>query len=663
MKVSFNKKLCIIFSIISSLLCIGVICLHKLYYVDNTFHFIYFAISILFCIAICAVQSIDFTLTPENNKKFMIITSIISIVFICFTVELLNTNNMFTIGINKLLFNFLIIALLYLIIFAITNRLRLTLITSNIILFILGFAIYMVSMFRGTPLSLLDILSLQTGISVAFTYKMSFDFYFVLAFISLILITSIISKVNYKYDKKYKLFRILSLLGCTLLIFVFYTTNFISIFNLYTYLWIPENEYKTNGFLASFIKQVKDIRIVEPEDYSLKLIADITKTDYLSEMQNSTTIPTVQSDADKPNIIVIMNESFSEMAVHRNFATSEDYIPYLRTILASTISGYVHSSVYGGRTPNSEWEFLTNNSMAFFSYANVPYQQFIRSNSYSLVSTLKALGYTATSIHPWYSTGYRRNYVYQLFGFDSSEFVEDMDDLEYIRTYPSDLSTYKHLIKRYEEKDDSKPFFNFTITMQNHSGYDIPGMDSEIFLTEIENCPRVEQYLTLLKKSDEALQYLINYFSNEDEKTIILFFGDHQPPYIEDEFWNYINEGKDDNSLADAEKGYLTPYFIWANYDLPDYDIPDISLNYLSILLLDVAGLKTTPYMNYLRHMQKQIPVITGHGYMTSDGTYHNFDENTEVSKLIDTYKNLQFNNMFDKKNRLDELFSLEKAQ
>ena len=194
--------------------------------------------------------------------------------------------------------------------------------------------------------------------------------------------------------------------------------------------------------------------------------------------------------------------------------------------------------------------------------------------------------------------------------------------------------------------------------MQNHSGYDLPGMESEIFLKDISDCPRTEQYLTLISKSDDALKYLIDYFDNIDDKTIILFFGDHQPPYLDDAFLNYLDAAKEPDSLSDEEKSYMTPYFIWANYDIPEYEVQDISLNYLSILLLDVAGLKTTTYMNFLRNMQKEIPVITGHGYMDENGNYYNFGEGlNENLKFIEDYRLLQFNNMFDKKNKFDELF------
>lgn len=660
MNIVFNKKRFIIFLCFSILLCITVVSLHSLFVEENNFQTVYFVLTIVFSLLITPVQAIDLKINNKHQKWYFSFIYIFSMIAICFIVELLNNNNMFTIRFDKLLLNFIVIALLYLITFCITNRIKVSLIISNIILFLLGFVNYMVLMFRGTPLSLLDILSIRTGISVAFTYKIDFTFCFIFAAILLIFSQSIILNTYCKYNKKIKFFRIIALLCSMIIIFAFFTTSFVNIFRLDTNLWVPSKEYKSNGFLASFIKQIKEINMSKPEGYSLDILSEIQDKHYVEEVKEVNTPINSIADDDKPNIIVIMNESFSDMSVHRQFKTNVDYMPYVKKLMKSTLSGYVHSSTYGGKTPNCEWEFLTNNSMAFLSYPNVPYQQFIRKNAFSLVSTLEAQGYTTHAIHPWYSTGYRRNVVYQLFGFDSFNALENMEDeLEFIRTYPDDLSTYKYLIKQYELRDKDKPYFNFTITMQNHSGYDIPGMDAEVFLNDVENCPRVEQYLTLVKKSDEAIKYIIDYFSNVEEHTIILFFGDHQPPYIEDEFWDYLNTEKDPDSLEDAEKGYLTPYFIWANYDLPKINVPDISMNYLSVLLLDLAKLKTTTYMNYLRNMQKEIPVITGHGYMTKDGTYHNFDENTDVKKWIDDYKVLQFNNMFDKKNRFDELFKI----
>lgn len=605
-----------------------------------------------------------------NEKQKNIANIVLSIVLIDFIIELLNQNIIITILPNRLIFNFILIGIVYLFFICITNKTKLSIIVSNILLFGVGFANYTVMSLRGTPLSLLDILSINTGLTIADTYTLIINGYLVAAILAFIVLIIINIKTDYKYkfkktatDNIHRIYLIVCILLFCLLLFL---TSFIRLFFLYTNLWIPSKEYHKNGFLASFVKQAKDLVIEKPDGYSTEKIEDLyySTLDTIptsSQVDNGTTIT---NNTEKPNIIVIMNESFSDMSVHHSFNTDIDYMPYFRSLLKNTIHGTIHTSVYGGKTPNSEWEFLTNNSMAFFSYGSVPYQQFIRDYKYSLVSTLEDQGYNSLAIHTWYKTGYRRSSVYPLFGFDNFIAYDDVkDEVELIRNYPSDLSTYKLLTTAFEERDITKPFFNFTITMQNHSGYDYDGEDfeSSIHLTDIPNCPKVEQYLSLIKESDEALKYLIDYFSGVDEKTIILFFGDHQPPYIEQEFWDYINQDKKD-SLEDDEKGYLTPYFIWANYELPEINVPDISLNYLNILLLDVAGLETTPYQNYLRNMKKEIPVITGHGYMDNTKTYHEFTEKNEYTPLINDYHILEYNNMFGGKNIYNKMFEIERT-
>lgn len=599
-----------------------------------------------------------------NNKYFTIIYIALSAFFICFIIELLNENIIFNIGFNKLIFNFLLIGCVYLFFISITNKLRISLILSNILLFGVGFSNYSVTSLRGTPLSLLDILSVNTGLTIADTYTLIVTKYLIYAILCFTVLIFINLKINYIFPKSKKnlIIRIITISIIILLLVLIVSTRVINIFNLHTDLWDPTYEYKQNGFLASFIKQINDLNIRKPEGYSLDKIESIYSKTIEEKSTNEDDVTSFNEEQVKPNIIVIMNESFSDMSVHYNFGTSEDYIPYFRSLWNNSIHGYTHSSVYGGKTPNSEWEFLTNNSMALFSYGSVPYQQYIKDNNYSLVSTLENQGYSSLAIHSWYPSSYRRGYVYSLFGFNSFIYYDDLKtEFELIRNYPSDLSTYKVLTKQFEERNPDEPFFNFTVTMQNHSGYDYEGeeFNTTVFLTDLDNCPRVEQYLSLIKQSDEALKYLINYFNNVDEPTIILFFGDHQPPYIEEDFLNYINQDKT-NSLEDAEKEYLTPYFIWANYDLDSYDVPDISLNYLSILLLDLAGLNTTPYQDYLRNMQKEIPVITGHGYMDKNRIYHDFSEENEYTPFINDYEILEYNNMFGKKNVYKKMFEIQ---
>ena len=168
--------------------------------------------------------------------------------------------------------------------------------------------------------------------------------------------------------------------------------------------------------------------------------------------------------------------------------------------------------------------------------------------------------------------------------------------------------------------------------------------------------PSANEYISLIKKSDEALEYLIDYFRDYEEDTIILVFGDHQPSDAEmTEAFNYRDTV--DTETYNVTK-YITPFLIWANYDIEEDEIEATSLNYLSILLLDTAGIETTPYMDYLRILQEEIPVINAYGYMDSQYVFHSKTDLGEYQNLLQEYEYLQYNNMFDN-DKIDELFQV----
>lgn len=649
MKISTNKK-----RLISSILIFIITTLfisfnYKAYIIDNTFDYILFSLSIILCILSSALFAIHIETSNKLKIMFSIFSLIASIVFSYIIIELLNKNDLFDLYIRRLTFNFIVIIFLHLFIYSLCNRTNLTIIILNSLIFVLGLVNYVVVCFRGTPLVPWDILSIKTAAYVASSYTFSFSYHLLLAICLFIFTISLALKAKHNFNNRKKinlLIRFLLMIIIITITIIFYRTDIINYFDFENNLWKPIDEYANNGFLASFIKQSKNLFNEKPENYSVENLKNIT--------DNEIYFVNSESAEAKPNIIVIMSESFSDLSVNGDFKTSEEYMSYFYSLKENTIRGNTYVSVFGGQTPNSEWEFLTNNSMAFMPYRTVPYQQYIRKPSYSLASTLKAQGYTANAIHPWYGSGYRRNAIYPLLGFDSFESLETLENLEYIRKYPTDLSTYKEIIKQFENKSENEKIFNFTVTMQNHSGYDLEGYESTVFLTDIENCPRVEQYLSVMKESDKALEYLINYFENYNEKTIILFFGDHQPPYFEDEFWEIIMEDPTNETTK-----YITPFFLWANYDIEEKYVDKISLNYLSILLMDTAGLKTTPYMNFLKTMQTQIPVITGNGYIDNENNYYTFDNKSIYSDIINKYDLIQYNNVFDYKNRINSFFEI----
>jgi len=408
------------------------------------------------------------------------------------------------------------------------------------------------------------------------------------------------------------------------------------------------------------MKQSKNLINSEPENYSVDKVNEIIDNMAVETMQPEISENITEEESIKPNIIVIMNESFSDLRVISDFETSEEFLPFFYSLKENTIRGNLHMSVFGASTPNSEWEMLTGNSMAFLPARSVPYQQYIFRKASSLVRVLDSQGYTTSAFHSYYPEGYRRSIVYPFLGFDTFLGINDLKNLENLRKYPSDISTYSNIISLFENKKDDEKIFNFTLTMQNHSGYE-EKFDATITLEEGEKTyPKLEQYLTIIRESDKALEYLINYFENYDEPTIILMFGDHQP-YVEDEFYEYLmNKCTEEDVLAKYEKKYITPFILWANYDIEEKYIEDMSANYLSTLLLETAGLKMSKYQTYLKELYKTLPVITGNGYMDNTNTYHTFDEENEYTELIDEYRILQYNNMFDNSNKVNSIFELE---
>ena len=589
-----------------------------------------------------------------RKEKVNFILLLLNPILIFFSSEFLNESYIF-LEFPRMLLNFIFIYALLGISYALIGSSKKSYIFTDVCIFLIGVISYLVNNTRGTPLVPWDIFSVGTALTVAKTYSLHIDIDLaigiLLFLINLIIIIKYIDIPDAKTNFKNIVKRFSILFTALTFIICFFHTNLISIFNQNEN-WDPKEEYRNNGLVASLFKQSKNLIIDEPENYSKNYINDLASTILVNDS-------TIEIDYDSlPNIIAIMNESFADLRVINDFPTNEEYLPFIKNLSGNTMKGNVHVSIFGAQTPNSEWEFLTNNSMAFVPYRTIPYQQYVTKETYSLASILKELGYSTSAFHCYYPQGYNRNIVYPLMGFDRFYSMNELENLNIMREYPDDISTYENIIQLFKNKEKDKKIFNFTLTMQNHSSYDFPNFENTIYYTGEGNFPKLNQWLTCIKKSDEAFEHLINYFSTYDEPTIIVMFGDHQP-YVEDEFYNLLFSNYENPSdISVQDKKYITPYILWANYDIDTKEIPDISTNYLSSLVLDVAEIPKTPYIKYLDKLREEIPVITGNGYMDKTGTYHNFSDETEYSKLVEEYHFLQYHNMFDS-DKITSLFTI----
>ena len=346
-----------------------------------------------------------------------------------------------------------------------------------------------------------------------------------------------------------------------------------------------------------------------------------------------------------------MNEAFSDPAILGDFETNEPYMPFVHSLMEdgteNTISGNLNVSVLGGNTANTEFEFLTGHTMAFLPQGSVAYQQHVHGELPTMVSLLHDYGYKTIAMHPYNSTGWNRNKVYPAFGFDESYFIKDWTNPEKIRKYVSDRACYDKIIDEYESKEKNTPLFVFNVTMQNHSSYteEFDNFTPDISLSDHDSIA-LSNYLSLIKISDEAIKDLIHYFSQEDEETIIVFFGDHQPTNsVISPVWKLNGKSSSQLSLEDEYLRYKVPFFIWANYDIEEASNVETSCNFLGNKVLEAAGIPLSGYRNYLAELEESYPVITS---IRAEDSLGNSHEITELDEELNTYAILQYYNLLE---------------
>ena len=85
-------------------------------------------------------------------------------------------------------------------------------------------------------------------------------------------------------------------------------------------------------------------------------------------------------------------------------------------------------------------------------------------------------------------------------------------------------------------------------------------------------------------------------------------------------------------------------------------------MNYLQTRLMETTGGELTGFQKYQQDLQKEIPVLTGNGYVGSDGKFYELnDETSPYYSLLQDYSILQYNDLVDTKNRDNDFFNLQK--
>lgn len=400
--------------------------------------------------------------------------------------------------------------------------------------------------------------------------------------------------------------------------------------------WNQMLNYEQNGFIMGFLYNISKLELKTPGGYSEQKISEI-KESYNPEEEEKTNKKTLE-EADY-NIVIILDESFYDLSILSDYIkiSPQEVTPTLRKLIKNDKKsknyavGQMYSVDYGGGTANVEFEVDT--TMTNYWVSTVPYVDLIPhvNTVPSIAHIAKEAGYQTLAIHPFNGGMYKRNTALAKEGFDrfidesEMEFKEKDENREYI----NDRSAFKETMKYLRENED-KTLIS-VVTMQNHAGYGKDGFKKIKYSVSAEGVSdddksAIAVYAQSLNYADKHLGDFLNELENFDEKTVVLWFGDHSPG-----IFDKINNSKD-KKIRDLS--YVTPYFVWANFDLKDVDygnitrfkqknttLPTTSPNCLLNTMFDLLDLDRPDYMKLSSDVCKEVPILA-QPYYENEGPF-----------------------------------------
>jgi phosphoglycerol transferase MdoB-like AlkP superfamily enzyme len=413
-------------------------------------------------------------------------------------------------------------------------------------------------------------------------------------------------------------------------------------------MWDQKENYASNGFALAFAMNVPMAHVSAPDGYSAKAIDAIPRP-----------TATIGMPDQKPDIIVVMSESFWDPTRLPGVSIQPDPIPTVRALH----SGYVVSPEFGGMTANVEFEALTGFSNAFLPAGSIPYQQYVRAPIPSLATFLRGEGYEARAIHPGTSWFWNRSLVYKDFGFDEFKSEENLPALKKRGPLASDASMTEEIIR--EADATEKPFFFFAVSLQNHGPYepDRYANPTHNVQAPISQWARdsLRSYAEGASDADKSLQRLIDWAKQRERPTVIAFFGDHLPPlgpvYVETGFLK-SNVAPRKEAADKMLLHHETPLVVWSNREGPVEDMGATSPAFLPYHILKSAGITHPYYTGFLGELSQRYRVVDRNMLMEQDGeTVADWARQKEIDPGIRNFRLLQYDMMFGKHRSATDFF------
>lgn len=386
--------------------------------------------------------------------------------------------------------------------------------------------------------------------------------------------------------------------------------------------------FNSKGWLYSFIYSANVDKLSKPDYYDAASVKDAIAS---AGAVDPADIP----EDDKPHIIMIMGESFSDISESDaiSFDGYTDPLANYKAIIQSenAISGTLITPSVGGGTADTEFDVLTG--LASRNLRGVSYSfRLVRRGFESINSVLERVGYASVGMHPGAPWFYNRENVYEYLGFDEILFFSDFDYHAKGSAYLSEVATINKVIEVFEEHladNPDTPLFEFCVTIQNHGGYankyfeEGINFNTDLDLTDTE-ANLLANFFDGQIDADRELARLVEYLEALDEPVVLVYFGDHIPSLTLDLYDMLIPNNAEDGSLERMTRLYRTPYLIWQNSaaaastkineNAETSEMREdfiISSNYLGGYVLELLGFdKVSPYFSYANYIRTLFPVV-----------------------------------------------------
>ncbi|MCQ2482500.1 MAG: sulfatase-like hydrolase/transferase [Clostridia bacterium] len=535
---------------------------------------------------------------------------------------------------------FIIIVLLYYAVYMLIGRGSLSFFIVSLPFIVLAYVNSVKLVMRGDSFMPWDLLSAGIAVKTGSTYY----FHITKAFVSGIMLTvawALILLITKTPRQKLNKQRSTCFALCSVLVALFVFSGILNKsllkkLNIYYEVYPPIQSYNENGTYFAFLLHLNNInsRGSEVDSYANmlsiedKYSLEIAKRRLdLNVFGNNIRCTDSTGKLVKPNVICIMSEAYADLSDIREFKTDIPVTPFMDSFEDETIHGDLAVSIFGGGTCNTEFEFLTGYSMSSLLPGSSVYTFYVNDYTENALPNIYAEnGYRTVALHSFDGDWWDRREKYPLLGFEEFYTRDDFDPMttHYVRNYISDLSTFEKITDIYDESVSmGEPLFLFCVTMQNHADFSqhFDNMKYDVHITDMKDDEGndfvyAQNYLSLQKESDEALEYLINHIKESDYPTIVCFFGDHMPT-LSDGFYDKLLENDMGTiSLEDSLPLYNTDYFIWANYDLynnRNFESSSLitSPNFLGQTVLDMSGILSPCSRSVLRILKEDICAVS----------------------------------------------------